>query len=331
MAATRRRHIQSLHHLSTAGNITRAVQLCTHRQRRKDNLAIEILLTVLSEELESLEGIKEYSELLALAGSFQDEATGLEISDVIKRLESLGDYFYDNLIRPYMRTSRQTQPSYLNVDTQTAQGQSFPTLEDAVLNRDRRRCIITKLREWSDLDSLSREEEHNEIGFASCEAAHIFPHALNDPVNEDTGLSDAKALFWALANMFDSRLADALRGDNINLPNNGLTLTHDCRIKFGSLKFWLTAIPGAEHSYKIGFSTRRYVFRPGEILSDIVFFQSEDKRSLPDPRYLAFHRALALAVRASGTRGESLQRHDVQCLSEDGADARFLNLALREA
>ncbi|KAK6541057.1 hypothetical protein TWF694_008435 [Orbilia ellipsospora] len=323
----------------------------------KDNLAVEILLTVLphfkllkvnqswNQEYSEKPALAHYPALVPAVEEFHNDATNKDIFAVRQRLEALGNNIYDELIKPYVSSLYFSRPA--------SRRRSFPSsrqrledfseyddfdngIVDGILHRDGRRCLVSRELEEQTTKLRTRAESSREVKFSSLDATYIIPLTLD---RDASNINGAKQSFWALADILDPGLRNIVWEKGLDEPDNGLTLSPKYFYKFCTLRFWLTAVSTEspnEHVYEVEHIPEENNIITKDVKSKTVTFRQggEDGGILPNPRYLALHRLLGIAANRSGAIREirSILSNDVEeTLHEDGRDADVFRLILMAA
>ncbi len=188
-------------------------------------------------------------------------------------------------------------------------------LRKACLTRDRHRCVVTRRFDQAEADRrlqsdgyenardddgrLLKEEE--EMDFV--EVAHILPHGLMTA----SGNQEAKGNARKILSMFDSGVLELIRGFDIDHPGNALTLTHSLHKQFGEFKIYFEPAPNAQTQPTYNIKSTRRTFSRHVPVTRTLYEVSNRTIALPNPRFLAIHRAIALILHMSAA-GEYIDR-----------------------
>ncbi|KAK3897478.1 hypothetical protein C8A05DRAFT_38968 [Staphylotrichum tortipilum] len=127
--------------------------------------------------------------------------------------------------------------------------------------------------------------------FSSLEVAHILPHSLT-ATDKGSLLPPSKAAALDILNMFDNGVIHLIEGDDIDRPQNAITLTYDLHLDFGNFDIFFEALPDQPHTYRIC-SFLHPVILPGFPVTRTLYLSEDRTIEPPLPRLLALHRAIA--------------------------------------
>lgn len=249
------------------------------------------------------------------------EGVGVIVADIIAAsaepgdLVQLAEFYKTGLLLPMKAGGRTPQVSFHPSRDQEIESEANAiaadleiakrdpaTLKKYTLYRDGYRCVATHA--W-DEPSLSLPAVEAKFALSSAdrtvmtEAAHILPFSV---MSADTNkILFKKCTIWSVIKSFTNIEFKELSGNNINSLTNVITLDTGVHKFFGPLRIWFEAVPGKANTYKIKKSQDR-VLRGIVDEGTEVIFTSPDPEAypLPDPRYLAFHAAVAKVVHMAG-------------------------------
>ncbi|EPS99341.1 hypothetical protein FOMPIDRAFT_1124548, partial [Fomitopsis schrenkii] len=194
--------------------------------------------------------------------------------------------------------------------------------------RDGYRCMVTRcpdlnvfLKERRDLLYLAKRSS---LPFTPTECCHIIPYSINDMKN-----FEGTSIFWGILQSFGYHLQPELNGNNINRPENVMTLTHALHGLFDDLDFWLEEVEGQENTYRTCLSSnfdRAHTREPGTPQI------APRHLALPNPRYFRIHAACCRVAHLSGAaeylREVYQDMESLDVLANDGSSAHVLDVAL---
>lgn len=194
----------------------------------------------------------------------------------------------------------QTEANAITVDLETAK-RDQKMLKKYTLHRDGYRCVVTRNWEKTSIRLRDVKGKYNPTTdtVTVTEAAHILPFSLMSADTNKTLFK--KCTIWSVIKSFTNIEFTELNGDNINSLTNVLTLDTGLHKFFGPLDFWFEAVPGVSNTYQLRKADPSY-FRDAVKDGAEVTFMSPNPElyPLPDPRYLAFHAAVAKVVHMAG-------------------------------
>ncbi|EPS99343.1 hypothetical protein FOMPIDRAFT_1147471 [Fomitopsis schrenkii] len=295
------------------------------------------------------------------------------LNDVAARatLYELGEFYLVHLIRPMRKHQGGTpmpssHPSRLSFDKPIRADIQSPSsrgdVKSVAMVRDGYRCMVTRcpdlnvfLKERRDLLYLAKRSS---LPFTPTECCHIIPYSINDMKNvneEKFGWKfEGTSIFWGILQSFGYHLQPELNGNNINRPENVMTLTHALHGLFDDLDFWLEEVEGQENTYRTCLSSnfddaqaRESLHLPPTvqfIVHDVDDLASSGARgsstsqvqprhlALPNPKYLRIHAACCKVAHLSGAAEylEEVYRDvdSLEVLANDGSSAQVLDAAL---
>jgi hypothetical protein len=95
-----------------------------------------------------------------------------------------------------------------------------------------------------------------------------------------------------ILNMFDNGVIHLIEGDDIDRPQNAITLTGDLHLSFGKFEIYFEALPDQTHTYRIC-SFLHPTILPGFPVTRTLYLSEDRTIEPPLPRFLALHRAIA--------------------------------------
>ncbi|KIO31730.1 hypothetical protein M407DRAFT_124227 [Tulasnella calospora MUT 4182] len=198
-------------------------------------------------------------------------------------------------------------------------------MQEFVLHRDNYRCAVTGIVDSKSAATGKTELQHGEH-FAAVDNAHILPYSLI-PASKEEPAIDRSSTIWQVINAFSGISLDDLNGNNINRPENGITLEHSMHQFFGSLSICFEPTIQPDIDTVLRWAPALFLPLPGT-----VSFVTRNLIPVPDPRYLALHAACAKVVHASGMAkflSDVIEDLEVtKVLSSDGSSAHLLHHAL---
>lgn len=136
-----------------------------------------------------------------------------------------------------------------------------------------------------------------------------------------------------ILNIFDCDVMHLVNGQDIDRPQNAITLTHTLHGSFGEFEFFFEAVAGEEHTYDIK-SLDPMITDLLKLPIRRALFLSQDRLiEPPSPRLLALHRAIAHILHLSGA-GEYIDKilrdfEETGVRGDGGTDlGRLVNLGL---
>ncbi|EPS99331.1 hypothetical protein FOMPIDRAFT_90294 [Fomitopsis schrenkii] len=164
---------------------------------------------------------------------------------------------------------------------------------------------------------------------------------------------EGTSIFWGILQSFGYHLQPELNGNNINRPENVMTLTQALHGLFDDLDFWLEEVEGQKDTYRTCLSSNfdRAQIRESHNLPPTVQFIVHDvdlarsstrdpgtpqiqprHLALPNPKYLRIRAACCKVAHLSGAAEylEAVYRdvEMLEVLANDGSSAQILDAAL---
>ena len=172
------------------------------------------------------------------------------------------------------------------------------------LRRDGHRCVCTGICEFAIVkDELIALADGEEPAFLDC--AHIIPFAMGEFDDTDATQTRNKAVIWFAIHRYFPALAEKIDARSINQYADVMMLDTTVHRFFGSycIAFKCEAGFKNQHSYRLEkLVPARIPTHENPIGDPIVFAMTshDDAFPLPDPAFLATHRAVAHILQASG-------------------------------
>lgn len=242
-------------------------------------------------------------------------------------IEKFAEYIVDNFLLPLRASSAKTPqatPTALSLSQTPAPigtRQRVSILRKSCLLRDHYRCVISRKFDMvearrrmerfgdtceDDDGNLLKDESSGGFGFQHLEVAHILPHCLTTMGPGESELSESKMNVLRILDMFDAGLSHRLDGPNIDSPINALTLTLDNHRLFGEFQLFFEPT-GQPLEYKIDSLESSFLRDPIFPITRKLTLSPNDTVSLPDPRLLRVHSAVAHIMKLSGA-GDYIER-----------------------
>ncbi|KAK3991281.1 hypothetical protein QBC44DRAFT_380057 [Cladorrhinum sp. PSN332] len=241
--------------------------------------------------------------------------------DLDLALSRFADYLLDNFFLPLRASSGKTPQlsPLIHPAIQRAQGggvQDFVGTPERVaglrgdcLIRDRYHCVVSRrfdLEEASKRLKMNGDEAKDDDGnllladpkFSHLVVAHILPQSLTK-IGTGSQLHASKKAALDILNMLDSGVIHLIEGNDIDRPQNAITLTRDLHSSFGNFDVFFEPVLDQEHAYRIQ-SFLHPIIIPDLPVVRTLHLTKNRTIEPPSPRLLALHCAIAHILHLSG-------------------------------
>ncbi|EHK26661.1 uncharacterized protein TRIVIDRAFT_218806 [Trichoderma virens Gv29-8] len=172
-------------------------------------------------------------------------------------------------------------------------------LKGECLKRDDHGCVITGHMEYDSYKKLPPERRRNRYT-CNTECGHIIPFALRIFNPKSAQEAETKAQIWRSIYRYFPFVAEKISAENINAPENAMTLWMDAHEQFISHRLALEPT-NIEHEYRVH-AIEELSIVTRDLPKSIIMKQWDPEVLMPDPDFLKFHYQVSMILQESGIR-----------------------------